>query len=87
MHASKSMSKSPKQLSCAQRLIMRNILGHRPPAGTVPHAAIVLRTAGGELLRSAQARGPASQPAGLLWHHSQGTLNVARRPIAWDWNW
>ena len=53
----------------------------------VPHAAIVLRTAGGELLRSAQARGPASQPAGLLWHHSQGTLNVARRPIAWDWNW
>ena len=60
------MSKSPKQLSCAQRLIMRNMLGHRPPAGTVPHAAIVLRTAGGELLRSAQARGPASQPAGWL---------------------
>ena len=60
---------------------------HPGAQAAVLQAAIVLRTAGGELLRSAQARGPASQPAGLLWHHSQGTLNVARRPIAWDWNW
>ena len=53
MHAYKSMSKSPKQLSCAQRLIMRNILGYRPPAGSAT---------GGHCAKNGGGRAPPERP-------------------------